>query len=145
MRKLVYRLGLLFVVLISSATISLAVAASKNNSSNVKSFAHIGLTYKCLPKGSQDFNKWDSNGHWSPSCWAGAQKVCDDIGMRLPDIATLENLYNNKESYPNLPKSDWYWTSSNSSEYSAYIFNFTNGWNATSGKKAVFKVLCVGK
>ncbi len=59
--------------------------------------------------------------------WNDAKAKCESMGMTLPDFGTLENLYNQKASNPNLPQSGWFWSSTENSADSAKNLDFSNG------------------
>ena len=71
-------------------------------------------------------------------------KACDDIGMSLPDIGTLKSIYNKKSEYPDLPQSDWFWSSSKSNTGGAYDVDFNNGRRGDGNKGSRGGALCVG-
>lgn len=104
---------------------------------------NLGTSYECV-RGA-DKAKWDANGHFYPSCWGGAKKACDDIGMSLPDKSTLLSIYNKKSAYPELPQLGYYWSSSESNTYGAWFVYFSSGRANASRKDDRNGALCVGE
>ncbi len=42
--------------------------------------------------------------------WQGAKDKCESMGMTLPDLGTMQNIYSQKTNYPNLPQTGALWT-----------------------------------
>jgi len=81
--------------------------------------------------------------------WQEAKDKCESIGMTLPDRGTLKNIYNKKASYPNIPQSGLYWSSSEFNSTYACTISFDSGYESISGTYGSYKgvsngVLCVG-
>ncbi len=80
--------------------------------------------------------------------WAGAQKACDQQGMRVPTIDELKALYNDS-TWADKPTSVYFWSSEETSNSRlANVVNFTG----TSAPAALcdkdydaISVLCIGK
>ena len=103
---------------------------------------NLGTSYDCVS--GADKEKWDKDGYWSPSCWGGARKACNDIEMSLPDKSTLLNLYSKKNQYPDIPQSGWFWSSSEFNSTFAYRVHFDDRDMNILNKGIQFSVLCVG-
>lgn len=106
---------------------------------------NLGTSYDCLTRGTEDFSKWDPNGGISSSCWGGARKACDDIGMSIPDEGTLYSIYKKRYEYPALPRSGYFWSSTEHSA-NAVVYSMSNGGGGTQTftKKYQSSTLCVG-
>ena len=116
----------------------------------------IGCVYQLpsfspIKAGTEDMKKYDPKydaaGYTSDNYWAGAKKACDDIGMSLPDKSKLQSLYqaSQKDSSLGLPTSGWFWSSSESYAYLAYIVTFYGGGPYGNPKaNSDGRVLCVG-
>ena len=106
----------------------------------------VGTSYD--PVNTCSDTTWDSSGSSNSYCsknyWAGAKKKCESLGMTLPDKGTLRNIYNQKASNPNLPQSDWFWSSSVASPSLAWYIHFNNGGETFDVKRSPVGVLCVG-
>ena len=117
----------------------------------------IGCVYKLpsyspIKAGSDEMDKWDPN--WNKTeyasrdnYWAGAKKACDDIGMNLPELSKLKNIYQagKKDSSLGLPTSGWLWSSSEYIARTAYSVGFDGGYTGYSDKfNSYIGVLCVG-
>ena len=98
--------------------------------------------YTCLSKGTPEFEEWDPNGDYDPSCWGGAKKACSDVGMSLASKATLQELAAKKDEYPGLFQ-DNYWASEELNAYKAYVTIFTSGITTTYSKSIQYPALCV--
>lgn len=105
---------------------------------------NLGTSYDCLTYGTDDYKKWDPNALVSTSCWGGARKACDDIGMSLPDLGTLRSIYRKKSEYPALPQYGRFCSSGEYSRHSAYDIDFRNGLKNSYDKRYHNGVLCVG-
>ena len=109
-------------------------------------------SYSPIKAGSEEMEKWDprwkKSGHpSSDNYWAGAKKACDDLGMSLPELSTLNSIYKagKKDSSLGFPRT-WFWSSSeNSNSDGAYDMHFGNGATNSNAKYDwTNKVLCVG-
>lgn len=104
---------------------------------------NLGTSYECVT--GADKAKWDANGYYDPSCWGGAKKACDDIGMTLPDKSTLLSIYKKKSEYSELPQSGFYWSSSEYNTNIAWFVDFSNGDANGYSKGGRYGALCVGE
>ena len=109
-------------------------------------------SYSPIKAGSDEMDKWDPN--WNKTkyadldnYWAGAKKACDDIGMSLPELSTLQSLARKtraEKEQLGLPTSGYFWPSS---EYYAAGAHYVDSDGVTyDGYKAnsTIEVLCVG-
>ena len=115
-------------------------------------------TYEPIKAGSEEMKTWDpkwnsdSCNYWGPLCktldnyWAGAKKACDDIGMALPDEATLIKINEKHKNDPNfgIPKTGgWYWASQERDARAGINVHFYTGGSYYTGKHAKQPVMCV--
>lgn len=96
---------------------------------------NLGTSYDCISEAPYTNNN---------NCWAGAKKACDDIGMSLPDKGTLQNIYNKKSEYPDLPQSGYFWSLSEYRTGNAWDVNFSSGNAGIIGIGYRDGALCVG-
>lgn len=72
----------------------------------------LGLSYSYLDCHNSNYAKYCGN---YPSTqtrtdyWAGAQKACDDLGMKIINGDDFLKIVKNKDKYPNFPTSGMYW------------------------------------
>ena len=76
--------------------------------------------------------------------WDDAKAKCESIGITLPDKGTLKNIANQKASNPNLPQSDYFWSSLELDAHDAWVVSFDNGYVTIASKTTQRGVLCVG-
>ena len=128
---------------ISYVTLDAAVEAAENEEKELteEEAKKKSFTDKGLP---EDFDKWDPQDTASQSCWGGAKKACADIGMSLPDRATLEKIAAQRSNYPDLPQSGIFWSSSELITNDAYNVNFSLGNTDYNGKYGHYGALCLG-
>ena len=91
--------------------------------------------------------KWTKIGNleWSEVLgkmdWEYAKKKCEKLGGRLPTRLELSELV---DRYDNpLKMSDYYWSSTEFTSYSAYCVYFDNGLACSYGKPYFVLVRCV--
>lgn len=112
----------------------------------------LGLTYNPVSTcaGSEyeyldpRYNQTQQNRMWcSTNYWIGAQLACEDIGMQMPDISTLQKLY--KEKYLDNYGKGRYWSSTESS-YLAGTTLYDGSVSTSCGNKGSCynKVVCIG-
>lgn len=112
----------------------------------------LGTSYECLNNGTDDYKKWDPKGGRYRSCWGGAKKACDNIGMELPNQKEINQIYLKRNDFAEIPKNGRYWSST---EYAsipdkyAINANFGSGPNDktymfASDKADVHSAMCVG-
>ena len=77
--------------------------------------------------------------------WAGADKACSDLGMRLPNLSELNSLYTYNSSHANaLNMSDIYWSSDEANAMQTSCMNFQDGSEYTVWKEVgSIKVRCI--
>ena len=93
----------------------------------------LGTTYSAIDCSTRvtaptkDTMKYCGSGTNNPDYWAGAQKTCDEMGMKLPDIDILKAIYDASE--PGIrPSADDYWsTTLGGTVNGAYSLNFSKG------------------
>ena len=108
----------------------------------------LGTTYSAVNcsssnASSEDYSKYcgAKPSGFTDDYWAGAQKACDSMGMKLPSPSELGSLEGE-----NVPMGQWYWTSEESPtnsccSYGRYVGTVTGD---TDNKSLQNKVLCVG-
>ena len=77
------------------------------------------------------------------SRWDGAKKACNDISMSLPDISTLKNVWNKRKTYPALPQSGDFWSSTEASDRVNVIY-FSDGSTGKVYKYYNYSAMCIG-
>ena len=77
--------------------------------------------------------------------WSNAMSNCDNLcsGCELPDINTLEDIYDNRASLGNNFQSDHYWSSTWSSMTFARGVNFSNGDTYNHDRSNSYYVRCI--
>ena len=107
---------------------------------------NLGRSYECLAAGTPERAQWDPRYASSePSCWGGAKKACADIGMSLPNQATLLSIAAQRSNYKDkLPQSGYFWSSSEGNTIHAYFVNFSSGTTLNNFKECQDDVLCLG-
>jgi len=113
---------------------------------------NLGTSYSAVDcssanAGSSDYVKYCGS-HPSGSTsdyWAGAQKACDDQGMKLPTKDELSALLI-KQAEKDIPPNTSFWSSTNEglTEYSIYLY-YNNGqvYIYNAGKSYARSVLCI--
>ena len=96
---------------------------------------NLGTSYDCISAYPYTSNN---------NCWAGAKKACDDIGMSLPDKATLASIAAQRSNYPDLPQSGRFWSSSELNYIMAFYVDFSNGDTDAIYKDYRHGALCLG-
>ena len=80
--------------------------------------------------------------------WEAAKAKCQSLGMTLPDIGTLENIYNQKASNPNLPQAGNFWSSTRYPGLSSIAkhidFSSSQLFINSHGVGNNYDVLCIG-
>lgn len=82
---------------------------------------------------------------YTQDAWAGANKACADLGMRLPSSAEANAIYAylTQEDYSGINLSDiYYWIGANGDKM-ANVFNFSTGILSGSVKKTKYRALCI--
>ena len=87
--------------------------------------------------------KYCSNGTSTTDYWAGAQKACSDIGMKLPDQNTLKAIYDEGLISGGTPRSGCYWTTTTNSSDNPYCQAFSSSRCSSSRTSADNRALCV--
>ena len=117
---------------------------------------NIGCVYQLpsfspIKAGTDDMKKWDPRydaaGYTDDNYWAGAKKACDDIGMSLPDLGTLQKLYKKGKEDPSLglPSFGYFWSSSETNETQAWRVLFMDiSYGPTLKYSEYGDVFCVG-
>ena len=97
--------------------------------------SYIGTNYQPIDCSSKGINKPDykycigayKSSNDVPDYWAGARKVCDELGMRLPTISESQEIYRNKVTYK-IYSTDNFWTSEEASDYThSFRVDYSNG------------------
>lgn len=112
----------------------------------------LGLTYTPVSTcaGSEyeyldpQYNVYNPSSMWcDTNYWIGAKIACEGIGMQLPDISTLQNLY--KEKYLDNYGKGRYWSSTESSRRIATTL-YDGVVSTSCGNKGgcYNKVVCIG-
>ncbi len=108
----------------------------------------LGTNYSAVDcssanSGSNDYTKYcGTPSGYAEDYWAGAQKACDQQGMKLPTEDELKALYNDT-TWADKPTSDGFWSSSVYSAYSAYYVRFSSGYVDFNSKFNNFSVVCI--
>ena len=98
-----------------------------------------------MKKWDPKWNTTDWKGY--DNYWAGAKKACDDLGMSLPELSTLNSIYTagKKDSSLGLSTFYWFWSSSENTAGLVYGVSFSSGNTLDLYKnRSGGKVLCVG-
>ena len=81
--------------------------------------------------------------------WAGAQKACDELGMRLPSMSELTSIWRKRNQYPEIRNvNGFFWASEETTfwdEIKSWILEFDNDTynNYVSSRFYSRKVICI--
>ena len=83
-----------------------------------------------------------SQSAYADDYWAGANKACAKLGMKLPDNTSLQALCRSNKAETGLGSSS-VWSSTTFTARNAYYVSFSTCGTTTGSKKSSMKVICV--
>lgn len=107
---------------------------------------NLGTSYS--PINTCNDTTWDSHLTTNNSCannaWAGAKKACADLGMTMPDYATIKQIRESQIS--GLPTPGWVWYSRECNQNDGCVIWFEpgNAGNGNSNKRNKWPAVCLG-
>lgn len=84
-----------------------------------------------------------NGGAWDNNYWAGADKACTDLGMRLPDKTELNTIYINRATISGLSSTGSYWTSTPNGPSVMWSQNLNTGFQCTAILSGPYHARCV--
>ncbi|MBO6086775.1 prepilin-type N-terminal cleavage/methylation domain-containing protein [bacterium] len=94
----------------------------------------------CVVNLGSDYNRVGSKSYFE-----SAMIACENIDMVLADIDTLRAIYNKKSEYPEIPKINWYFSSSSGRNDYIWCLLFNSGEEGEKSKSTKHGVICTAK
>ena len=117
--------------------------AKVDNISGISCITNIGTSYEADGTIFVDYGPTHQATGTYDNNWQGAINACQAIGMDLPELTTLQDIYNEKDNYAGIPKTGWYFSKTTCGTGKQQSYYFTGNYSGCGRMGATNQALCV--